>query len=328
MKIKIAIMAIICTCSFNSCMYNDIVSEYNSQKNNKSVAETTVVTDNMPVTENSESELPKETVNNNQTLIEDDSPGIKYDQLNDEEKAAYKQLSEGINNYDSCVLLDNPIMYDSIVKVFYAVYSTLECQMYNPIRENCSLTKKGKDMVCTFVLQYNISKEEMEKEKSELEQESEKILNLLTDEMTETEKEMVLHDELIKKCRYDTDAISGSQEEFQKIASSTHCADAYGAIVEGKAVCEGYSRAFRYLCNKAGIKCELVSGKASGGMDHMWNMVYVDGAWHQVDVTHDDPLYTIEGKESVEHTYFNLSDEEMFRDHTIDEESFLFPRCE
>lgn len=60
-------------------------------------------------------------------------------------------------------------------------------------------------------------------------------------------------------------------------------------------VCEGYARAFKVLCDKVGIPCVLVDGKAkdkpaSAGEDHMWNYVQLDGAWYAVDVTWNDPV--------------------------------------
>jgi len=59
------------------------------------------------------------------------------------------------------------------------------------------------------------------------------------------------------------------------------------------AFCDGYSRLFKTLCDYAGIRCELVSGYArtntnrSGrfGVNHTWNAVYLDSAWHLLDVT-------------------------------------------
>ena len=64
-----------------------------------------------------------------------------------------------------------------------------------------------------------------------------------------------------------------------------------------KVVCEGYSKAFKYLCDLTEfsstlIKCYLVSGtlsdgKGSGG--HMWNIVTMDDGKHYlVDVTNSD----------------------------------------
>lgn len=58
-------------------------------------------------------------------------------------------------------------------------------------------------------------------------------------------------------------------------------------------VCEGYARAFKVLCDKAGIPCVLVSGNADNGSGtpeaHMWNYVQIDGKWYAVDVTWNDP---------------------------------------
>lgn len=62
-------------------------------------------------------------------------------------------------------------------------------------------------------------------------------------------------------------------------------------------VCEGYARAFKVLCDKAGIPCTLVDGNARNGQTdvkgeaHMWNYVQMeDGNWYAVDVTWNDPL--------------------------------------
>lgn len=54
-----------------------------------------------------------------------------------------------------------------------------------------------------------------------------------------------------------------------------------------KTVCEGYSEAFKMLCDRAGIPCIVVVGEA--GEPHAWNYVKMeDGNWYAVDVTWDD----------------------------------------
>lgn len=54
-----------------------------------------------------------------------------------------------------------------------------------------------------------------------------------------------------------------------------------------KTVCEGYSEAFKMLCDRAGIPCIVVVGDA--GEPHAWNYVKMeDGNWYAVDVTWDD----------------------------------------
>lgn len=62
--------------------------------------------------------------------------------------------------------------------------------------------------------------------------------------------------------------------------------EADGPLLYGSALCEGYSKAFAYLCNSIGIDAICVIGKT--GDDHMWNMVSIEGDWYHVDVTSDD----------------------------------------
>lgn len=51
-------------------------------------------------------------------------------------------------------------------------------------------------------------------------------------------------------------------------------------------VCEGYSKAFQYLCDCSGIECYTVTGNAGGG--HMWNIVTLDSENYLVDITNCD----------------------------------------
>ncbi|MBQ9362086.1 MAG: hypothetical protein IJT97_01565 [Bacteroidaceae bacterium] len=69
-----------------------------------------------------------------------------------------------------------------------------------------------------------------------------------------------------------------------------------GTVGENGPVCEGYSRAFKVLCDKKNIPCTLASGWAcndqnSSGEAHMWNHVKMgNGEWYAVDVTWNDPV--------------------------------------
>ena len=60
-------------------------------------------------------------------------------------------------------------------------------------------------------------------------------------------------------------------------------------------VCEGYSKAFKYLCDLSAftndITCSLVTGRMAGGTgegNHMWNIVAIGGSNYLVDVTNCD----------------------------------------
>ena len=51
-------------------------------------------------------------------------------------------------------------------------------------------------------------------------------------------------------------------------------------------VCEGYSKAFQYLCDLSWLDCITATGDTGG--PHMWNVVTLDGKNYLVDVTNSD----------------------------------------
>lgn len=93
----------------------------------------------------------------------------------------------------------------------------------------------------------------------------------------------------------------------------THIFDSYGALVEGKAVCEGYARGFKLLMDRLGIPCVSVLGSAHSGSaveSHMWNYVLIDGTWYGVDVTWDDTALNV-----ASDTYFLKGGDTLNQDH-------------
>ncbi|MBR0159601.1 MAG: hypothetical protein IJM24_11080 [Clostridia bacterium] len=63
-----------------------------------------------------------------------------------------------------------------------------------------------------------------------------------------------------------------------------NCFSAFGALVCGKAVCEGYTAAYYLLCREAGLWCAYRDGLPEGA-GHTWNMVKLDSGIYNVDVT-------------------------------------------
>ena len=103
-------------------------------------------------------------------------------------------------------------------------------------------------------------------------------------------EKLVSYREYIKgEVSYNTDAAGGGYpygDPWQLI----YVFDGYSAT---NVVCEGYAKAFQYLCdltfqNQEGRPSSaLVSGKMDGG-DHMWNVVAIGGRNYLVDVTNCD----------------------------------------
>ena len=95
----------------------------------------------------------------------------------------------------------------------------------------------------------------------------------------------------------------------------------------GMAVCDGYSRLFKTMCDNAGIPCEVVTGYARTGWyrrptefgsNHTWNAVYFDSAWHLLDVTWASGFINYRGDEFTHRyydKYFLTPPEQLILDH-------------
>ena len=106
------------------------------------------------------------------------------------------------------------------------------------------------------------------------------IIAQITPDMNAEQKLLYLHDYIITHCQYDVSVFDDPDNAKY---------NAYNALVEHSAVCQGYSEAYQFLCNEAGIECYVVS---SHEINHAWNLVKLDGAYYFVDCTWDDPLYS------------------------------------
>ena len=158
--------------------------------------------------------------------------------------------------------------------------------------------------------EYLFEADELVDVKADFEREAEIILAGIDEEWSEFEKELYLHDVLAGRIRYD---------------ESDNAHNAYGALVEGIAVCEGYAESFQYLLHRAGIQSYLALGYADDGysiVGHEWNYVRIDGEYYHVDLTWDDM------EENLFHAYFNINDRFVLEDHGIDDSPIELPVCE
>ncbi len=138
-----------------------------------------------------------------------------------------------------------------------------------------------------------------------------KINNIINNVISSPRYEQVkyIHDYIVENVEYNqTEAVNNS--------------NIYGALIEGKAVCEGYAESFKYIMDKLNIPCILVYGNGvnnSGESEyHSWNQVLMDdGKWYSVDTTWDDPILIGYGKlpESSKYKYFLKGSKEFNENH-------------
>ena len=133
--------------------------------------------------------------------------------------------------------------------------------------------------------------------------------------MSDFEKELQIIRYLVETVDYD---IETRRSESDAVSRDPYTA--YGALVNGLAVCDGYSRAFSDMAEACGLETIRVTGIAGGGA-HAWNKIKLDGAWYNVDVTWEDPTIGDStengyGFDQLWNRYINLTDEELERDHS------------
>lgn len=131
--------------------------------------------------------------------------------------------------------------------------------------------------------------------------------------MSAYQKELTLHDYLVSIARYSGEGGMLPKEEYT----------AYGVLMNGRGVCAGYAKAMQKLLRMAGIPCLYVSGTANG-VPHAWNIVKLGDGYYHLDATWDDPV-TNTGQDVLRHTYFNVTDAKMAKDHIWDRRNY--PKC-
>lgn len=147
-------------------------------------------------------------------------------------------------------------------------------------------------------------------EKDILAKAEEIIDSVITDSMTDYEKELAIHDYIITHCTYDAGTLAVIPNP------SKNCEDPYGTLVNGSAICLGYTTTFRMFMDMLDIPCETVYSQSTDGDDHAWNIVTLNGSPYYVDVTWDDPVPDDPNRFAV-HNYFNVSREYLAEEHVM-----------
>lgn len=218
------------------------------------------------------------------------------------------QLLLKIHNYDESVyVLDviNDIISENPI-IDYG-YDGASAEIY--------YTENNYKMNVTF--NYKKTKEEMTMMKTMAEQKSAEIIqNIIKPDMNDYQKELAIHNYIVENARYDT-------ENFQKGTVPAESFTDYGLLINGVAVCEGYAKSMLRLLKIVGINSYYVIGTADG-TPHAWNIVELEGSHYHVDATFDDPV-SANRENILSHQYFNITDEEMLKDHMWDRSKY--PAC-
>ena len=230
-----------------------------------------------------------------------------------DERRLYNEIVEHAADYDdgsrdddgsyiitTLTLEDCYLSAREISKVFFAI--ELDKPDYFWLANPYSYTIQGGSFSLT--LNSNLSYKKYKKYRGQLNSVINSVLKGLNPGMSEFERELYIHDYIVKNCVYD-----------KKKSDKYNRYTIYGCLVEQSAVCEGYKNAFQQLLAYCGIKSYGVSGsfEDSGNIDHVWNAVLIEGDYYYTDVTWDDE------EDIVMYDYFNLTTKELSHTHSFAE---------
>lgn len=225
-----------------------------------------------------------------------------YEQLTETEKRSYDCILDRI--YDMPEKIMVPYMNgDGLNDVFEALLADNPDLFF--IGRKCSLNPGF--MTDYFTVDYTMDKDEYLKKAKELEKVKKDFMKTLSAPDDEWQTELEIHDFIINNCKYDN-----NDTDYSRSSS-------YGALVDGKAACEGYSKAAKLLLDEAGIENGIVFGTAKNesgkSTAHMWNAVKINNKFYNLDCTWDDPVND-GGKSMRMYSYFNVSDEMISVSHS------------
>ena len=216
---------------------------------------------------------------------------------NDIKKSIYNGLNEGKDvitlycNYDECLNDFHSVYKDKLLMASINNY-------VSPYNRYSSTKYKIKISNGNVKIELLITKKYTEEQMKEIDDKIDYYLNKLDlNKMSTGNKIKWAHDFIVNRNKYDVDAKKGIGNSY----------NAYGAIVENKAVCQGYAEAMAILLDRFDIPNIMVSNNV-----HVWNLVNVNGKWLHLDATWDDPI-TSNGKQLREHDYYLISSKKLLK---------------
>lgn len=144
-----------------------------------------------------------------------------------------------------------------------------------------------------------------DKEKETLDMASAVLDEIITDGMTDYEKELAVYDWMTKSLEYDRGVLTVIPQ------TQADCDNPYGVLKYHNAVCVGYATTFRLFMQMMDIECMVVHNT---DRYHSWDLVKLDDEWYHVDI------YSDQG--SGNYANFNMNDEMASQGHDWDHEFF------
>lgn len=147
----------------------------------------------------------------------------------------------------------------------------------------------------TFLVYSPIAKDELRTITLQYENTLNEILLVIKNNpsMTETDKLLYLHDEIVAMTEYSTGRTGIYALDCTPV----------GSLIYNLAVCQSYAAVFNQAALSAGLTSYVLDSSS-----HAWNAVLLGDKWYYIDTTWDDTRPTGQGKDYVKHDYLLVND--------------------
>lgn len=149
------------------------------------------------------------------------------------------------------------------------------------------------------------------------------LKNIINDDMDDFTKAKSIYEWLVMNITYDKEVLDISLQN-PKDVNKYNAFLLEGVFNDGKAVCDGISKAFSALANIEGIKCVRVTGASTTSSEnHAWNKILINGVWYIVDAT-SGGVIMLGDKEVLTYEFFLISSSTFNKYYIDDNELYSF----
>lgn len=232
-----------------------------------------------------------------------------YGKLTTKEKKIYKDFYDGIKNCENVIrtiTIPNP---DKVMgRIFNAIIADNPHIYYV---EQSMIQYTYSPLGIEIRPQYVFLKSQMTSYSQRFQEKANEIVTeiIAVAGNDELKREKALYEYFVKHFEYDKDALN--TKDPMKLCKAHSL---IGVFLEGKAVCEGFAKAFKFLMNAMDMKCIVVNGYADWdyASGHAWNIVKLNNKPYHVDVTW---AVSRNSEGVVWYDYLNVSDNTISIDH-------------
>ena len=243
---------------------------------------------------------------------------LGFEKLNADEKYVYEHLLNSFLTFSDAVDSNRFKKNVDLMKVLNVVIGD------NPgiIHFNKSQIKLSSSMFSGKQIKLcgTYSKSQIKKMYSELDSKLKNAVNEinLLNPITNYDKLICIYEYLQDNVVYDENELDRMCRTGDITNPLSH--NAYGALINGKAVCDGVVAAFSLIAHKMDIESTMVAGSAkfctADFSRHAWNLIRVDNKCYHIDATWDINKKGNTGDYSYD--YFCVDDDLISSDHHWD----------